>query len=398
MYDPQNILWPTPYPQWGPPTVPEICPEDPDAYAIQQSEYNESEYVEWDLESDNADPRRPKTKTPQQILPLIASIHSSAVQPQLESPLFRLPLEIRYAIWALVTATHRDPDRPYDRRGHLWRPDNTGPYRVHTQLLRTCRAVYSEAWDLPLKQTTLVIFEGSECDRPKWKWWYQNKPGIALFHLQSWQLLLLQRIEMTFQQIRLDGGGVGDWIQKFAKARSLATENMAQLAQEKETSVRQDIIDSILARPVCDITVKLNPRDWWTWTDEPPVLSEEPGAAVRAEKPGLCLSVLIPPAWTELAGLFRNDFVFTLVLQTFGAKRAQLERVVNLAKEWRFQAPLGTDGGSRREMVWDGLVRDEGWERELPETLAWMRKEPWKEGSKKVEVMKVRYVLRDVSK
>ncbi|KAK7408239.1 hypothetical protein QQX98_009602 [Neonectria punicea] len=393
MFDPKQLLWPTPIKQGRPPNVPRDCLKDPDQYTRDASgedfiawcgfghdsdededdSNNEDDNTEADSvndgnnednksEADNdngkANNQEAISTTNPQTLPLIASADFLVTGLQPQSPLFRLPFEIRSAIWQLATATYFDPERLYDRRLNLWRPDNTGPRRVDRALLRTCRAVYSETWDLPLKQTALVIFEGSEGDRPTYNLKYHLGVDIILFHLQAWQLLLLQRIEMTLRQQRIPSG-ISNWIGIFENSRSYAAGIVRRLAQEMGTGVRQNIVDDILARPVCDLVVRLNRRDWWTWASEPPLPSEEPEATVAPNDSGLHLSLVIPPGWTQTAGLFGPNFASTLELETFGVKKTQLQRVVNHARKWRFQAPNGTDSSGRKKMVWDEQVRDE---------------------------------------
>ncbi|KPM39331.1 hypothetical protein AK830_g7259 [Neonectria ditissima] len=419
MFHPKHLLWPTPVKQRPPPTVPSGCLEDPDRYTKDMSgedwiawcggsedsdedtddvnsEDSMSEGGNSEVDYDEDDRREEFLAANPQVLPLITSADFLVTHLQPQSPLFRLPVEIRSQIWQLATATHSDPERLYDRRLNIWRPDNTGSRRVDRALLRTCRAAYAEAWDLPLKQTPLVIFDASEGDRPTYSMMYKAGTEIALFQLQAWQLLLLQRIEMTLRQEKIPDG-MNSWIGLFENARSLAASIVRRLAQEKGSGVRQDVVDDILPLPVCNVVVRLNRRDWLTWETEPPPPSEEPDATTAPDDSGLHLSLSIPPGWTRTTGLFGPNFALTLLLETFGVKKTQLQRVVNQARKWRLEAPRGADDSGRKKMVWDGRVRDESWELERQEIFRWMKDEPWKEASKKVELMVVRYVLKDVS-
>jgi len=72
--------------------------------------------------------------------------------PQLQdqSPLFRLPPEIRESIWTMALTAYDDLSRPYDIDTHYRRPGYTHAQIIDTQLLLVCRQVYLEARHLPL--------------------------------------------------------------------------------------------------------------------------------------------------------------------------------------------------------------------------------------------------------
>lgn len=355
---------------------------------------------------------------PAQHLPLAATLQNDAVACQASSPLFRLPREIRDTIWRYATETYCDPDKPF--RLALRRSDMTGPRRCDTALLETCRAVYAEAWDLPLRQTALVIHEGYQDDReeewPKMSW--PKKRGMALFCLQAWQLLLIQKVQMSFYQSRLEGGGIGEWLDKIAEARELALGIVRKLDEEAEES-RGEIARGILKLKVSELVVRVNRRDWITWAEEPrrPEGSPEresifniftPGLGPKASRE-LSLRLQIPAGWTPHTGLFSRDFIFTLALETFGAKADQLDKVANEARAWRFPTPLYDDDSSSRHsssgsddgsdeasttemMVWDGEVVASCFTRSFPETQGWLARKTWRQFSKKIETRRIRYV------
>lgn len=351
---------------------------------------------------------------PTQYLPLATTLSLKqqadiAVQSQSQSPLFKLPREIRNDIWRYATATYCDPDRPF--RHSERRPELSGPRRCDTALLRTCREIYLEAWDLPLRQTPFVVHEGYQDDRgdelPAVS--LPTRPGMILFCLQAWQLLLIQHVEMCLYQRRMEGGGIGEWLGKIGEAREFAKGIVQGLMTDGETA-GSEVVEGILKTQIKDVSMRMNRRDWTTWAEEP----RRPESKDSAKKqslaciftPGLnpnssnelSLRIMIGPGWTSHHGLLSPDFTFTLLLETFGAKRDQLDKVVTQAKRWQFQTPRREDGSVTSEMmVWDGEVHNDSWQRDKPETRGWMGKMPWRKVSKRIEVRRIRFVReRDV--
>ncbi|BCR83636.1 uncharacterized protein ACHE_11038S [Aspergillus chevalieri] len=64
-----------------------------------------------------------------------------------QSPFFSiLPPEIRHEIYAYALSEYENLERPYQKDSYWWRPGNTAFLRTATELLRTCRRLYNEAW------------------------------------------------------------------------------------------------------------------------------------------------------------------------------------------------------------------------------------------------------------
>ncbi|KAI9929530.1 hypothetical protein ASPWEDRAFT_28617 [Aspergillus wentii DTO 134E9] len=68
---------------------------------------------------------------------------------QHQSPLFSLPPEIRDEIFAFALSSYEDTTRAYSKGTYWTRPGYSAPHRTCTELLRTCKRVYSEAWFMP---------------------------------------------------------------------------------------------------------------------------------------------------------------------------------------------------------------------------------------------------------
>lgn len=77
---------------------------------------------------------------------------------QSQSPLFKLPSEIRYDIWRLAVQAEDDPTRPFEADSNYFRPGHSCFKRIHTALLLSCRRVYLETYDLPLSQNVMTFW------------------------------------------------------------------------------------------------------------------------------------------------------------------------------------------------------------------------------------------------
>ncbi|KAJ3526636.1 hypothetical protein NM208_g11092 [Fusarium decemcellulare] len=206
-----------------------------------------------------------------------------------------------------------------------------------------------------------------------------------MFYLQSWQMLLIQHVEMTFSQNRLGGHAIQEWVKVIARARLIAKGIIKGLSQDLKDKPNGGVLAQIPQRGITNLVVKVNRRDWWTWTEAPDSQAHDNNAA--SEPPRLRLERHGLVGWTHQQDLFASDFAFTLVMETFGAKREQLERVVDEAKQ------LTWCTGSSRQLVWDGVVRDLSWDRVSNEVCAWLKKEPWKKTARRIEVRAVSFTL-----
>lgn len=81
-----------------------------------------------------------------------------AVNAQEQSPLFKLPPEIRHDIWRLVMQAEDNPSRPFEANSNYCRPGHLCYKQIHTALLLTCRQTYLETFDLPLSRNTMTFW------------------------------------------------------------------------------------------------------------------------------------------------------------------------------------------------------------------------------------------------
>ncbi|CAG9952703.1 unnamed protein product [Clonostachys rosea f. rosea IK726] len=333
-------------------------------------------------------------------LPLAATLNKDENNPQKDSPLFRLSPEIRVRIYDLALQTVCDQDRAFGDRNLFKRPNLTGPRRIYTALSRTCRAVYAETWALPLINTSLVIHEGSDEDRPPNRPHSVMSSNQRLFYLQAWQLLLVGGVDMTFQQIRLENGGIEEWLRRLHHARGHAREIMRHVASEKypgSQSIKDFVENSLIGVRIRALTVRVNRRDWWNWTNDPSTNSPEQRASrkrmIRVLQPNTPHD-FGPYADDDAEPLLVQDCILSFVLETFGPKAEELDYTVNQAKDWVFAIPsLSQEGQNMHVLGWDGQVRNESWERAVNEPhIAWLRKPVYSAIRNRIEVRVIRFI------
>lgn len=80
------------------------------------------------------------------------------VASQAQSPLFKLPSEIRLEVWRLVVQAEDDLARPYETNSNYCRPGHLCFKQIHTALLQTCRRIHLETFDLPLSQNVMTFW------------------------------------------------------------------------------------------------------------------------------------------------------------------------------------------------------------------------------------------------
>lgn len=385
--------------------------------------------------------------------PLAWSTSPSGVKDQSESSLYSLiPGEIRDMIFtfALKDTTSspidREPAAPNDpgaRRDRYFHRGGvrTGffyPSDIAFNLLLTCKAVYLETYQKPLRVNPFIITDLRE----------QVKRHLLL----PWQVAQITRLDIKLPQMSLENGALRNALKEWeAQARHencyvvprqalilqdfddrktgdypISFDNVLIPVVTKTSDKRPQSIDSVLssalvpeisAQPcssrsrVClagkitHLTIRLAAQDWWTWTDDP--ASTDPhqnlrldptfGAPFRSRgstgemlilasdrRAGLNLSLNVECWGTHVTSLLPDLRVLELVLETFKEKKDQLGRVVECARTWRFDV-------GKETLSWDGEVVEKSYTREMA-GLRLPRNARWHDRSMNFEVMVVRFV------
>ncbi|KAF3002466.1 hypothetical protein E8E13_005199 [Curvularia kusanoi] len=341
--------------------------------------------------------------------PLAWNLDPSSVAAQTACPLFTvLPKEIRELIYEFaLTETPRHPEEIYQTRrlqqiaAHPDRAEN---------LLLTCKSVYLETYLHPILMNAFVVpcLHGISIPKPKFR--------------LPWQFANVQALDITLQQTMLEGECLHDflhgadlwqpearhkgvYVAPYVKLRNGAGQSeksfdFTLLPASKETAsvsalgvvmeqmqlppgfnIPQSSMRVQRARPLVQLTLRMNHTDWWTWTDHPdstnakhnhlgldPALgdgldstSHRPTSTRMQELAQQRRDGYDPvprdllggttPGWAHVVAKLPDLKTLELVLETFLEKKAQLETVVECAKTWRF--PIA---GERFELAWSGEV------------------------------------------
>ncbi|KAF2476011.1 uncharacterized protein BDR25DRAFT_339902 [Lindgomyces ingoldianus] len=243
--------------------------------------------------------------------PLAFALKDMPTMPQEECPLFsKLPTEVRQMVYdyALTDCTSHplDGDNPYrqdlfynSQKITIRRPD------IAVNLLQTCRAIYLEAYRLPLLLNPFIVYNwgsqpSSDVTRP------------SFYRLAPWQFALIHRLDISLQQIALEGDQLGKYLMAwkpndrhegavvaprfYQETRSMHTgvvthsfnfgilkhygppEDGVEVTLPNKNYFYPNIhpeqptcstARSMLARPITHLTLRLAPTDWWTWSSSP---------------------------------------------------------------------------------------------------------------------------------
>lgn len=229
-------------------------------------------------------------------------LHSLPPASQDKSPLFaRIPPEIRSEIFALVLTDFPDPSPAtrYAAETCYTRPSYFSPRRSDTRLLRTCRAVYREAWFLPfvLREQTHWLTHAERAP-PE----YRLGPQI-------------EALAATLQRIAAHHGTA------HVEVRALRV--FAQMWALEEGYLANLLRAAPLLHPR-QLTLTIRHADWWWWESDEP-LRFEGGWIGR-------VCQVLPPSVRELR----------IELESVVRKREQVDEIARqMAERWFFRR---TDG------------------------------------------------------
>lgn len=142
-------------------------------------------------------------------LPLAIQIldDPSTVNRQLDSPLFKLPAELRELIWDYALTAYEDSEALYPLDKPYSRPGQAAPSRIAVDLLLSCRAVYLEAFLVPFQVNPMRIFDGHPDVVPPDSPLQCTPSNLRLCRkLRPWQFANVTSVDMSVQQFMLEGG------------------------------------------------------------------------------------------------------------------------------------------------------------------------------------------------
>lgn len=161
---------------------------------------------------------------------------------QTQSPLFSIvPPEIRGEIFAFALADFEDTEKAYNEHTYWARPGYHAPRRSCTELLRTCKRVYAEAWHLPFAFSEHAFYL---C--------HSDRAPRGSLTTAKFQACL-------------------DTVHRFhPKVETGHLRIFPQLWKLEQTLGFQNILDMRHFYPK-SVTVTIRYTDWWYWEDNSPL-------------------------------------------------------------------------------------------------------------------------------
>lgn len=226
------------------------------------------------------------------------------------SSLFQMPAEIRDSIWAYVLADYEDLTNAYSVDTCYRRPGYMGPRRTDTAVLRTCQAIYDDAWYLPwtLAQHTFYLAATS------------RKPARTTEVRQMQQVSgLIERLHPDVPNKRKEIHNV---------------QIFGQLCSLESGAALNDIfrIQNFCPRQV---SITIRHTDIWSWESDSPIY--------------------IGTQWVKVIRLPATVMNLQIQLESLERRQPQIDYVVQRAKEWVFER---SDGGC---LVCNTPIREDRW-------------------------------------
>ena len=179
--------------------------------------------------------------------------------PQQDSPLFKLPVELRDLISAFATAQYDDADHKYKETAYFYRPGHTARHKTCFNWLLTCRRAWLEANKLPMQQAEHAFWfqRGPYDERPDSGWAANTQRELARYHTFTRSLHPATMNNIT--HIRL-------FTQMF-QAEPLARLSTVHASNRHHFAAT---LYRILAHRVLGVTPKvfqitIRHTDWWDW-------------------------------------------------------------------------------------------------------------------------------------
>ena len=248
-----------------------------------------------------ASPSQTTAKHPVSSHALAITLHAKDDNLQANCPLFStVPAEIRTKIFELALAPSDDKSQPYNQHSYYFRPDFRYHRRVYTDLLLTCRRVYSECYLMPVKQNWFVAW----CGRPP------PKGSSGVFHytwcMNEEQKRAMNNLHIFYQQICLENS----WPQ---------------------SATAEDVNPRV-------IQITLRHTDWWSW-ESGRMIELDPKQRNTAERYKTKMSLDEPfeiGSWGHAFCHFHGLKTFVLELETSMTKKNEMDLIVARTPTWQF--------------------------------------------------------------
>ena len=126
---------------------------------------------------------------------LLSDANLAKCHPQEQSPLFRLPAELRNTIIEYTCTPYDDPENKYDDTEYYYRPEHQARQLISYSILLTCRRAWLEANHLPMRYAVHTFWFRDSDRRPKYLDRINPKEGNRMdrmcFHIFVLSLCIL---------------------------------------------------------------------------------------------------------------------------------------------------------------------------------------------------------------
>lgn len=246
--------------------------------------------------------------------PITFSLES--INPQSDCPLFsRIPPEIRSLIFEYALKDYEDKIKLYEDATSYKRPDSLAPRRTDTELLRTCKRIYTEAWYLPWASAEHSFYLA---------WAVRSPPSVTSVRKMQRVLnaLHVSHVEPTVGHVKV----------------------FAQLCELEGGGKLMEIMDMKYFHPKV-VTITIRHTDWWEWEMDMPLRFGEKWVDV----------CVFPESMKELR----------IAFESLERKKASVDQVAEQAiKKWEFERKDGVimsaEGCVPSIMRWSGASTWEG--------------------------------------
>ncbi|KAF3137431.1 hypothetical protein TWF594_007558 [Orbilia oligospora] len=234
----------------------------------------------------------------------------TSINPQPTSQLFTLPGELRNQIWEYALTPYNDYTRPYPSSTPYSRPDYLAPLTSAVSLLRTCKAIYSEAWYLPWTTAELSFYLTDTDRRPA-------------------RVETVERVQAILD----------DLYDKGVDSSTKKIRVFAQAYQLEEGCELQRILDMHYFRPT-EVVITLRHTDFWYW---------ERDANLR-----------LSGQWVGNCQLPDSVKVVKIEFESLERKKGQIDEITQQAVDhWVFRTFDGTKLSAVIEKSADGQAKGE---------------------------------------
>ena len=298
------------------------------------------------------------------------------IQPQLSSPLFQLPAEIRAEIFSYALLAYPDPTKPFSRHTYYYRPSYTHTRRIATALLLVCRRVYLETSLLPLSLNTHIVYGGEASHAPPTYRAYLFPTNS----LRTVQRDAIRKVHLFAQQYWLEDWNERDQWHDFCRSWQRQRRISTEINEDEDKGGQKNALEWENGG-LEELRITIRHTDWWYYllgSGSPLALDPRKVGRVRSrgwhsnynntngdhDAESTTGDGFEEGSWGTRFIYLHGLRILELELETLESERAGLDGVVAIAASWRF--PLGDgnvlvlDPTATKTQRWTGSANFKG--------------------------------------